>query len=330
MPRRCRLLFLLLTLTTFRASSATLKQIAVIELPGPRGAHFDHLSMDYEDHYLLSAHTEPGILYVIDVRANKLVAAIHGLPGITAPIFVPGLKKIYTCDWGENKVAVISLKDMKVIKRLPTGEKPNGGAYAEPFGKIYISDTLGKQLSVIDVRTDSVVKTLKFRGETGMAQYDPVDRKVYVNLRSTDKIAEIDPASDAVLAQYPVGRCDFNHGLAIDPASRRAFLLCVGNNLFTVFALDEHRPIAYIPLPEGADDVAFDPGLRRIYVTCESGAISVIQEDDANHFRKLEDFPVEPGVHTLAVDIATHRLYAPEAEENGRPVSRVLVFEPVP
>ena len=317
-------------LIAFPCCATTLKRIAVIELPGPRGRHFDHLAIDYEDHYLLSAHTEPGILYIIDIRTNKLVAAIHGLPGITAPIYVPGTKKIYACDWGENKVAVVSLRDLRVMKRLPTGQKPNGGAYAEPFGKIYISDTLGKQLSVIDVRTDSIIKTLKFPSETGMVQYDPADKKIYVNLRSTDKIAEIDPASDNLVAQYPVGRCDFNHGLALDPAQRRAFLLCAGNNLFTVFALDSHRPVAYISLPEGADDVAFDPVFRRIYVTCESGAISVIQEDDGNHFRKLEDFPVEPGVHTLAVDIATHRLYAPEAEENDRPVSRILVFEPVP
>jgi len=327
---RSLILSLLLSFCALPAAAATLKKVAVIDLPGPRGAHFDHLTIDYADDYLLSAHTEPGILYVIDLKTNQLVAAIYGLPGITAPICVPGLNKAYACDWGENKVAVISLKDMKVTKRLPTGEKPNGGAYAEPFGKVYISDTLGKQLSVIDVRTDSIVKTLHFPSETGMVQYDPVGKRVYASLRSTNRIAEIHPATDRVVATYSVGRCDFNHGLALDAASRRAFLLCVGNNLFTVFALDEHRAIAYIPLPEGADDVAFDPVLRRIYVTCESGAISVIQEDDAEHFRKLEDFAVAPGIHTLAVDVTTHRLYAPEAEEGGRPVSRILVFAPVP
>jgi len=324
---RRTLLMLLLTLLSLPACAATLKKIAVIELPGPRGEHFDHLAMDDEDHFLLSAHLGADTLYVIDVRTNKVVAAIHSLPGITAPIYVPGLRKVYTCDWGENKVGIVSLGGMKVIKKLATGEKPNGGTYAEPFGKVYVSDTLGKEVTVIDVHTDSIVKTLRFGSETGMVQYDSVGLRVYVNLRNDNKIAEIDPASDTVVAQYPVGRCDFNHAMALDPAGRRAFLPCGGNNLFTIFDLDGHRSIAYIPLPEGADDVAFDPGLKRIYVTCESGAISVIQEDDANHFRKLEDFPVPKGVHTLAVDAETHRVYAPEQEENGRPVCRMLVFE---
>ncbi|MGH9710661.1 MAG: YncE family protein, partial [Candidatus Acidiferrales bacterium] len=316
-----------LILVAIPANAATLRKVAAIDLPGPRGEHFDHLTIDYEDHYLLSAHVGPGILYVIDVRTEKLIAAIHGLPGITAAVSVPRFKKVYTCNWGENKVGVVSLEKMRVMKRLSTGEKPNGGTYAEPFAKIYISDTLGKEIVVIDVHTDAIIKTLHFRSETGMVQYDAVGGKVYVNLRSVNKIAEIDPASDTVVAEYPVGRCDFNHAMALDPANRRAFLLCGENDVLTVFDLDAHRPIAYVPVPSGGDDVKFDPGLRRIYVVCESGAISVIHEDDANHFRKLEDFPVPPGVHMLAVDIETHRVYAPEAEEDGRAVSRMLVYE---
>lgn len=312
---------------TLTAGGATLKKVASIELHGPRGEHFDHLDMDYEDHHLLSAQTGAGILYVIDTRNNAVVTAIHGLPGITVPVYVPGLKKVYACDWGENKIGVVNLRTMKVEKRLRSSEKPNGGTYAKGFGKVYISDTLRKEVQVIDVRSDAVVKTLRFASETGMAQYDEVGRKIWLNLRNTDEIAEIDPQTDKIAARYRVAGCYFNHAMAIDAKNRRAFLLCVGNDVFTVFDLGKHRAIAHIPLPDGADDVKFDPGLGRIYVACESGAITVIQEDDANYFQKLEDFPVQKGVHTLEVDTETHRVYVPEAEEHGRPVCRVIVYE---
>ena len=311
------------------ARGATLKKIAAIALHGPRGAHFDHLAMDYDDHYLLSAQTGSGILYVIDVRRNAVVAAIHKLPGITVPVYVPAFGKVYACDWGENKIGVVDLKRMKVVKRLASSEKPNGGTYARAFSKVYISDTLGRELQVIDARADAPLKTLRFTSETGMVQYDEVGRKVWVNLRNANQIAEIDPQKDAVAARYRVAGCDFNHAMAIDAKNRRAFLLCVGNSVFTVFDLEKHRAIAHIPLPEGADDVKFDPVLRRIYVACESGTITVIQEEDADHFRKLEDFSVQKGVHTLEVDTETHRVYTPEAEENGRPVCRMIVYEAV-
>src|SRR5437764_11561021 len=111
----------------------SLEKIAVIELPGPKGQRFDYLTVDSEDHYLLSAHLGPGILYVVDMRTNKLVKAIPGLPGITGLEYIPGLHKVYTSNWGDEKIAVVDLRTMSVVKRLPTESKPHGIAYAEPF-----------------------------------------------------------------------------------------------------------------------------------------------------------------------------------------------------
>src|SRR6202043_2419454 len=69
------------------------------------------------------------------------------------------------------------------------------------------------------------------------------------------------------------------------------------------------------------DVIKFDAGLKRIYAACFSGAISVFQMDDPDHYRKLEDFPVQKKVHSLAVDPDTHRVYAPEQEADGKGVA---------
>jgi len=120
-----------------------------------------------------------------------------------------------------------------------------------------------------------------------------------------------------------------NHGMALDPEHHRAFLACQGNDVLTVFNLDSHQAIAHLPMAKGGDVVAFDPGLGRIYVACSSGAISVFQEDDPDHFRKVEDFPVEKKVQSLAVDVHTHRVYAPEEQEGGQPVARMVIFDAI-
>ncbi|MGI8745129.1 MAG: hypothetical protein ACR2NN_21670 [Bryobacteraceae bacterium] len=319
------------TLVIFAACgfAQTLRQVAAIDLPGPPGKRFDYLTLDYEDHYLLAAHLGAGILYVIDTRNDTVVKAIPGVPGAEGVEFVPGLKKVYTSNAGDNTIGVIDLKGMKLIRKLPTESKPDGSAYAEPFRKLYVSDERGKAEAVVDVDKDAIVKTLKFDSETGMPQYDPVARKIYVNLQDKNIFAVIDPATDTVAGRYSVGRCKGNHGMALDPEHHRAFLACEGNDLMTVFDLDARRPIAFLSLPGGPDVIKFDPGLKRVYVACSSGAISVFQEDDPDHLRKLEDFPVQKKVHSLAVDIETHRVYAPEQEENGKPVARMIVFEAV-
>ena len=322
----CRVLVYLLAGVCLHGQ--TLRKIAAIDLAGPKGQRFDYLTMDDEDHYLLSAHLGPGILYVIDVRTNEVVKAIPGVPGITGLEYAPALHKVYTSDWGEEKIGVVDLHSMTVIKRLPTAAKPNGSAYAAPFRKVYVVNTLGKAVAVVDVDKDEIVKTLGFDSETGMPAYDSVARRVYVNLRSTNEVAEIDPSTDSIVGKYPVAGCRYNHGMAVDSLHHRAFLLCGGSRTMTVFALDSHRVIANLPLAQGADVVKFDPGLRRAYAACSSGVIGVYQEDDADHFRKLEDFPVQKLVHSLALDTETHRVYAPEQQEDGRPVARMIVYEP--
>jgi DNA-binding beta-propeller fold protein YncE len=117
-----------------------------------------------------------------------------------------------------------------------------------------------------------------------MLQYDSVARKMYVNLRSVNQVAEIDPATDTVIGTYRVQGCQGNHGMAMDSEHRRAFLLCGSSRTLTVFALDLRRAIAHLPLAQDADVVKFDPGLGRIYAACSSGVIGVYQEDDPNHF----------------------------------------------
>ncbi len=307
----------------------TLKKIAQFDLPGPGGKRFDYLTIDADDHYLLSAHLAAGQMYVIDLRTNKVVATIIDTPGAEGVEYVPELKKAYTSNAYDNTIGVVDLRHMKVIKKIPTEAKPDGSTYAAPFHKLYVSDERGKAEAIVDVNTDVIVKTLHFDSEAGMPQYDPVARKVYVNLQDKNIFAVIDPATDEVIGRYPVGQCKGNHGMTLDPEHHRAFLSCEGNELMTVFNLDTHQPIAFLPMAIGPDVIKFDPGLKRIYVACSSGAISVFQMDDPDHYRKLEDFPVNIRVHSLAVDPETHRVYAPEQEENGQPVARMIVYEDI-
>ena len=305
----------------------SLKRAAVIDLPGPAGRRFDYLTIDYDDHYLFSAHLGAGLLYVIDLRTNAVVKTITGVPGIEGVAYVPELRKLYTSNWYENRIGIVDLTQTAVIKTLPTADKPDGIAYAGPFHKAYVSAERGKMEAVVDVREDRIVKTLHFDSETGVPQYDPVARKVYVNLQDRNVLAVIDPISDTVVGQYPVIGCAGNHGMELDPERRLAFLSCEGNDMLTVFNLDTHHAVAHLPMARGADVVQYDPGLRRIYVACSSGFISVFQADDPEHVRKIEDVPVERKVHSLAVDVKTHRVYAPEEEEQGRPVARMVVFD---
>ncbi len=117
--------------------------------------------------------------------------------------------------------------------------------------------------------------------------------------------------------------------MTLDPEHHRAFLSREGNNVMTVFNVDTHAAVAFLEMAAGPDVIKFDAGLKRIYVAGSSGAISVFQMDDADHYRKIEDVKAQKRVHTVAIDPATHQPYTPEQREDGKPLARTVVYHAV-
>src|SRR5205085_4282593 len=105
------------------ASGQTLKQVTKFDLPGPGGKRFDYLTIDEDDHYLISAHLAADQTYVIDVRTNQVVAVVKDTPGVEGVEYVPELKKFYTSNAHDNTIGVVDMKQMKVVKKLKTHSK---------------------------------------------------------------------------------------------------------------------------------------------------------------------------------------------------------------
>src|SRR5581483_10862368 len=83
-----------------------LKQIATIDVPGPKGKRFDYLTIDPSRHLLFSTHLGAGLLYAIDLRTNKVIKTFEDLPGIEGVEIAPDVNKAYTSNWQENKIGV--------------------------------------------------------------------------------------------------------------------------------------------------------------------------------------------------------------------------------
>src|SRR6267143_1112685 len=137
----------------------TLKRITTFDLPGPDGKRFDYLTIDADDHYLISAHLAAGQTYVIDLRTNKVVATVTDTPGAEGVEYIPELKRFYTSNAGDNTIGVVDLKQMKVVKKLKPEAKPVGSTYAAPVDKLYVSDERGKAEDMVDVTNDQIIKT---------------------------------------------------------------------------------------------------------------------------------------------------------------------------
>jgi DNA-binding beta-propeller fold protein YncE len=124
------------------AEGQTLRKVAAIDLPGPGGKRFDYLTIDTDDNYLISAHLWADQTYVIDLATNRVVATIADTPGAEGVEYVPEIKKFYTSNAHDNTIGVVDLKQMKVIKKLKTESKPDGGL---PFTRSTFPTSEGKR-----------------------------------------------------------------------------------------------------------------------------------------------------------------------------------------
>lgn len=161
-------------------------------------------------------------------------------------------------------------------------------------------------------------------GEAGNTHYDDVSHCIVVAIQTRNELVAIDPATDRVVARYTVP-CEHPHGFLIDEPRRLAFVSCEGDARLLVVDLRTMRTIATHHVGDDPDVLAFDPGLGRLYVACESGVVSVFDERD-RVLIAVGDYRA-PHAHSVAVDPATHRVYLPLDNVGGRPaLSRILAF----
>jgi YVTN family beta-propeller protein len=291
-------------------------------LPG-RATRWDYASIDPSHARLVLAHLGDDALVVFDTHDKSVLGQVRHLSRVHGVIAVPERGHIYATATGTNELAVIDGTSLRVIARVPVGRYPDGLAYAPAAGKVYVSDKDGKTESVVDARTNRRIATVALGSAVGNSQYDPASGHVFVNAQDTGELVEIDPATDRIVARTRLPGADGNHGLLIAPGLGLAFFACEGNDKLLVLDLRERRVTAEFKGPGEPDVLAYDPGLRILYVATESGPLHVFRAGRQGVAR-LGEVRVGPNAHTVTVDPVSHEVYFPLMQVGAGPVLRVM------
>jgi YVTN family beta-propeller protein len=305
------------------AAGLPLRILADVPLTGGT-TRFDYQSLDSGSGRLYIAHLGSDLMTVFDVQQQTVIGDVKDLKHVHGVLAVPALHRIYASATGSNELAVIDDQSLSVLTRVPAGDYPDGIAYASKANKLYVSDLHGKTDTVIDAKTNQRVTTIALGGGAGNSQYDSGADRIFVTVDGREELAEIDPNTDHVVGRYPLTGCKGSHGLLIDSERRLAFAACEDNSKLVVFDLEAKKATATLSVGADPDVLAFDPGLHRLYVSAESGVISIFDEKDRG-LQKVGESLFCPNAHSVAVDPGTHRVYFPLQNINGKPVLRIAV-----
>jgi DNA-binding beta-propeller fold protein YncE len=304
---------------TSHASSSPLplKLVATVTLPGPSN-RFDYTSLDPTTGRLYIAHMNAGQLLVFDLHTRRVVRPIAA-PGVHGVIAVPQLHRVYASATDVQQMFTIDSRSGRVIRRAPAGRYPDGLAYDPVERRVFVSDESGGVEAVFDA-SGRRTATVQLGGEAGNVQYDSVSGRVFADVQTRNEVAVIDPRSNRVVRRLPTPGCDSPHGLLIDTPRRLAFVACDGNARLLTLDLRTTKITDSFSVGDNPDVLAFDTASKRLYVSAESGVVTVAAEQ-GRKLTVLGKAFLASNAHTVAVDPSTHLVYFPL---EGGPELRIM------
>lgn len=309
------------TISASSSEPAPLALVADVPLSGP-AVRFDYQFLDVTHNRLYIAHMNADQLVVFDTKKRSLIATLAGFDSVHGVIAVPELNRVYASATGERKVVVVDTETLKIIAQAGPIHYPDGLAYAPAVKRVFVSDEHGEADAVIDATNNTLVKTIPLGGNAGNTVYDSGSGKILVAVSQKNELAMIDPASESIIGRYSLPGIKGAHGVALDVSARLAFVAGEDNDKLAVFDLSSMRVLEIYAVGSDPDVLAFDPGLRTLYVSAESGQVTVFQENGKNLVFKGRI--KIPHAHTVSVDPQTHLVYFPLENLNGHPVLRIM------
>ena len=322
-------LFGVLALSSCRAQSgakktprnAALVTVADVPLPGP-AVRFDYQSFDAASGRLYIAHMNADQLVVFDVAAQKVVANLDGFRRVHGVIAAPEIGRVFASVTGDHKVAVVDASTLKILGTAGPVNYPDGLAFSPETGRVFVSDEHGDADAVVDAKAITLLKAIPLRGGAGNTVYDSGAKQILVAVHGANELDAIDPKGMSIVARYPLAGVSNPHGITLDTADRLAFIAGEENHSLAVFDLDAYKVLSVEQVGDDPDVLAFDPGLKRLYVSAESGTVTVFQLA-GRQVKRIAQFDM-PHAHTVSVDPGTHLVYFPLENVGGKPILRIM------
>ena len=309
-----------------------LKLSGSVDFPGYTG-DFDMFEIDPKNSRLLLAGEESHELEVMDLQSGAIQRRITGFGVPHSVHFIADTNEVLVLD-GEKASPVYDAASW-TVKRAYTlaagadtfGNDPaSGHIWLTSGGKdvpqkdsniTELDPNTGKSLTNIHLDSDHV-ETM------AVEQNGP---HIFVNLTDQNKVAVIDRKSGKIITQWPIKGAEQNAPMAMDELNHRLFVVTRKPGMLFILNSENGAVVASFPAPMRCDQVIWDAANRRIYVTGGEGYISVIEQDDADHYREVAKIPSMVGAKTAILDAANRHLWVAVSPGESGAMGKALRFD---
>ena len=322
--KMCQAMLLFLSATQAKAqASEPLKLEKTIQLLDVQG-RIDHMSIDVKGQRLFVSALGNNTVEVIDLKAGKLANTITGLKEPQGVLFVADNGRLFVASSKDGTVKMFDGTSLKLLKTIEYGDDADNLRFDSSRQRVYVGYGEGA-LAELDTDGKKIAET-KLDAHPESFQLEKNSPRIYVNLPKSRKIGVVNREEHSILTTWGTGMSLAHYAMALDEADHRLFVVTRYPARLLVLETESGKIVQTLSAVGDCDDVFFDRARKRIYATGGEGAISVFEQQDADHYKEIARVPTVKGARTSFFSPDFGRLYVGVRRQGSSPAT-IQVFE---
>ena len=322
-------LAILIAAAAVGTSPALAQQALVLETKIPLGAvkgRIDHMAIDLARKRLFVAELGNDSVGVVDVSAGKLVHRIAGLHEPQGVGYAAATDTLYVANGDDGSVRLFSGADFSPEGAIQLGSDADDIRVDDATDQVIVGYGKGA-LAVIDPKRRAKIADIALKAHPEGFAIDPDSQHIFVNVPNAREVAVVDRTLGRQIASWPLPGARSNFPLALDAAGGQVIVVTRSPAKLFVLAGDSGGVAAEMDTCGDADDVFLQPKRQRMYVSCGSGHVDVIELSEGAYYG-IARVPTAAGARTSLFVPQLDRLFV-AVRASGADPAAIWVFRPI-
>jgi YVTN family beta-propeller protein len=230
-----------------------------------------------------------------------------------------GTGELIVADSTGHSIFIVNTTTREVSTRITLAERNETFSFDGPdvvvasSTYLYVPNAPYGKISVLDIDGYELVDSIDVGESLWWATYDPENQEVYFVSKTSKSIFVISDITHDVVSEIAVGQLPL--GIAYNPSDGLVYVAILGDTAgenagIQVINTTNHEVVEMIPIDQhGPRFIAFDSVNQRMYVTCGSGDVVVI-DSNTHEIIKSIFIPDTPLGYYVEADTGKHFVYS--------------------
>ncbi|MGH9432112.1 MAG: YncE family protein, partial [Terriglobia bacterium] len=244
----------------------------------------------------------------------------------------PESHRIFVANDTDGTCRILDGSTFKLLKIVHFPSDADDTRYDPVTRRVFVGygDDGNAGLGILDGTTGNLLETIKLPGHPESFQLEESGPMIFVSIpTAANTIAVVNRNERKIVATWTLEGARDNFPMALDEADHRLLVTCRRPAEMLVFDTQSGEIVARLPCAGDADDMWYDAAHKRIYISGGEGVISVIQQEDVNHYRRIAQIKTVLGARTSCFVPQLNRLYLAVRRRGDQPAElRTYEIEP--